>query len=581
VVFSTAQPLQNKKYKLKQEQYPSLVVQKRAYSYLFIFFTVLFLLLFFSFSFAAHVNNETNPKFLIIHLDALASERFFQYMEEDYFPNIKTVFKEGHIIPYGLSLYPGGTETIIPRLQEGIDASKGGVSSGGYYDREKDKRFPQYKEYYKLLFHIPRRARAGFIYGIPWFDSFMFLPMSNIPKLLEAYDIIQFYWFTTDAFAHLFGEEQYLSSFKRFDHYFGKLVSRLNLDEINLIVYVDHGMSFGEFIDTPQSEEISRIAGDNFKVYIHPNIYLKNPVKKAQLAQELVRETDIDFAFYQENNYRVIGYSARSKMIFEGNNEKKIRYLYEGEDVFAYYDDGYKGEWLDASEWLSFTRDNHLPAVPPNIYTLLMNEKAGDIVIVINPPKIPIFKLPYPANHAGLTKTDLLVPIMLRGKELEHLYSIEEIWLHTLFTSIPTLNFANIEPKRESNTFSFWGSVSEEYSPGFELSLSPAYRWNIALRYEQEIYKGWFEYDIYSSYVIRLWTGAGLQYQYEENNFEPFFNARLQMDFGKIQFNYGGQVNFNNLKDWQENRKEIIYRINNRLSFNWQIPNRFGFTLHW
>ncbi|HNR65528.1 MAG TPA: hypothetical protein PKJ95_04450 [Atribacterota bacterium] len=62
---------------------------------------------------------------------------------------------------------------------------------------------------------------------------------------------------------------------------------------------------------------------------------------------------------------------------------------------------------------------------------------------------------------------------------------------------------------------------------------------------------------------------------------EPFFNSRLQMDFGKIQFNYGGQVNFNNWKEWQENRKEILLRINDRLSLNWQIPNRFGFTISW
>jgi len=53
------------------------------------------------------------------------------------------------------------------------------------------------------------------------------------------------------------------------------------------------------------------------------------------------------------------------------------------------------------------------------------------------------------------------------------------------------------------------------------------------------------------------------------------------MDFGKIQFNYGGQVNFNNWKEWQENRKEILLRINDRLSLNWQIPNRFGFTISW
>ena len=523
---------------------------------------------------------EIVPKFLIFHLDALSSEKFFQYMEDGYLPNIKAVFEEGHIIPYGLSLYPGGTETTIPRLQEGLDSSTGGVGSGGYYDREKERKLPQYKQYLHLLSHIPRRARASFIYGIPGFDNFMFLPLKNIPELLDTYPVIQFFWFTTDALGHFFGEDRYLSSFKRFDSYFGKLVSRLDLDKINLIIYSDHGMSFGEFIDISQEKEIKRVAGENFRFYIHPNVYLINPETKDQIARQIALETEIDFSFYKEDTNKIAGYSAQGKIIFEGNEKGQIRYLFEDEDVFNYTKDGYWGEWLTALEWLSLTRDNAFPAVPPNIYNLLLNEKAGDIVIVINPPKIPIFKLPYPANHAGVTHTDLLVPILLRGKELEHLYDREEMWLHNLFTSIPAIDFDNIEPAREKNTFSLWGNIEDRPYPGFELSISPAYRWNIALRYDDDIYKGWFEYDLYSSYVIRLWTGAGLEYQ-EYSNLEPFLNVRLQMDFGRIQFNYGGQSYLNNLKNWQENRKEIVYKINNRLSFNWSIPNRFGLSLHW
>jgi hypothetical protein len=153
------------------------------------------------------------------------------------------------------------------------------------------------------------------------------------------------------------------------------------------------------------------------------------------------------------------------------------------------------------------------------------------------------------------------------------------MWLHNLFTYIPNLSFDNIEPAREKNTFSFWKSIEEEQFPGFELSLSPAYRWNFAIRHDNDIYRGWFEYDLYSSYVIRLWAGAGLQYQ--EFQFEPFLQSRLQMDFGKIQFNYGMQSNLFDLKDWKENKKELIYKVNNRLSIDWQIPNRVGFSIYW
>jgi hypothetical protein len=53
------------------------------------------------------------------------------------------------------------------------------------------------------------------------------------------------------------------------------------------------------------------------------------------------------------------------------------------------------------------------------------------------------------------------------------------------------------------------------------------------------------------------------------------------MDFGKIQFNYGMQSNLFDLKDWKENKKELIYKVNNRLSIDWQIPNRVGFSIYW
>ena len=92
--------------------------------------------------------------------------------------------------------------------------------------------------------------------------------------------------------------------------------------------------------------------GDDLKVFIHPNVYLKDPDKKDKTARDIVSESEIDFTFYRENPHRVVGYSNQGKVIFEGK-EEKIRYLFEGEDVFGYYSSGYNGEWLTALEWLS------------------------------------------------------------------------------------------------------------------------------------------------------------------------------------------------------------------------------------
>jgi hypothetical protein len=555
-----------------------LFIQKNRFLLCVFYFTFIILIL--SSIFSTSIQAKENPKFLIIHLDALSSPNFYQYMEEGHFPNLKAIFQDGdgHIIPYGLALFPGGTETTVPHLREGVNNSTGGVG-WGYYDREKEKVMPKYVTFFDMFSHIPRRAKAGFIYGVPYLDILNIFPLMNIPDLLDTYDVLQFFWFATDSLGHYFGEKPYLASYKKFDSYMDRLIKRLDMDGVNLIIYSDHGMSFGRFIDSPQEKEIKRIIGDGLKVYIHPNVYLDNPSEKDFWAQKITLESEIDFAFFQEDANKVVGYTDYGKIIFAGDGKGKIRYIYEGEDVFDYYTDGYRGEWLDVNEWLSLTKKSNYPGVPPNVYNLLMNEKAGDIVIVINPPKIPIFDLRYPANHAGLTKTDLLVPIFLKGKELEHLYDTEEIWLHDLFNRIPTLDLNDNKPDREKHSFSYWDNLKDRQHPGFELSLSPAYRWNVALRYEDELYNGRFEYDFYSSYVIRLWIGAGLEYQAKD--YDPFLHTRLQMDFNKIRFNYGIQSHLFDLKDWKENKKEIVYKVNKRLSFNWQIPNRIGFSLYW
>src|SRR6056297_1219801 len=95
-------------HSLKNKQGKSSVFCPKSWNYFSIFLLFVLLLLFFITSSAAE-----SPKFLIIHLDALSSPNFFQYMEEGYLPNLKAIFQDGdgHIIPYGLALFPGGTET--------------------------------------------------------------------------------------------------------------------------------------------------------------------------------------------------------------------------------------------------------------------------------------------------------------------------------------------------------------------------------------------------------------------------------------------------------------------------------------
>ncbi len=89
-------------------------------------------------------------------------------------------------------------------------------------------------------------------------------------------------------------------------------------------------------------------------------------------------------------------------------------------------------------------------------------------------------------------------------------------------------------------------------------------------------YRGWAEYDLYSSYLLRFWAGAGLQYQ--SSDWQTLINTRLQIDLGKIQLNYGRQLTE---EGWETNTKEAIYQLNDHLALEWLVPNRFGFSLSW
>lgn len=206
-----------------------------------------------------------------------------------------------------------------------------------------------------MFSHIPRRAKVSIIYGIPGVDSLMQFSFLNIPELLETYGIVEIIWFNTDMISHIKGLKSQRDSIHKFDRYFGQLSKRLNLKEINIIFYSDHGMSFGEFNVIKQDKEIKRIIGNNPLYYNYPNLYLKRPEEREKAAKDIVSQSKIDFTFYREDAHRVVGYSSQGKVTFEAESGK-YRYLYQDNDVFGYYGIGYNGEWLTAIEWLLLTK---------------------------------------------------------------------------------------------------------------------------------------------------------------------------------------------------------------------------------
>ncbi len=67
-------------------------------------------------------------------------------------------------------------------------------------------------------------------------------------------------------------------------------------------------------------------------------------------------------------------------------------------------------------------------------------------------------------------------------------------------------------------------------------------------------------------------------YGRDKEKIVSLIQARLQIDLGKIQFNYGGQFT---REGWEINTKELVYQINDRLALEWLIPNGFGMSFSW
>ncbi len=529
------------------------------------------LLLIFCFNLSAM---SSSPKFLIIHVDGVSADFFFEAMEAGGFPNMERVFSDGNMIKHGLTLFPGGTETILTRFKEGKDTSEGDIVSWAIFDREEERIVGRDAlVFLNILPNVARRSLGLFFYGIFVFDVFGGVAMHNVPSLLEKYNVVEYYWYSSDGVGHIFGQKAQLENLKRFDSYFGDMVERLgDIDDLNIILYGDHGMSYGDVIHVPTPDEAEAAAGDDFLAFSYPHIYLAEGADAENIAEKAATERDFDYAFYRGSENMVIGFhESGNELRFKGS-EAGISYTYEGEDTLGYYDLGYDCEYLSHNEWLALTRDAEYPATPPLIYNLIMNPNSGDVLAIVNPPRIPSNILLREANHAGLSRTCLMVPILLRGPDLEHLYHEEEMWLHELLVQIDALDFAEKNPRRENHSLRVWWDLDGQL--GGSLSFSPAYRWRIGVEYDED-YKAWGEFDILSTYLARIWLAAGLQYS--DNKLAPLGGCKVEFTVGNLSLNYRGETGG---EEW-DSAVYLSYRLLPEFSLEALLDGAVGLRWEW
>ena len=451
-------------------------------------------------SFTASARERTD-KFLILHVDGFFSADFFRELEAGRLPNIAKLFHTGQKVKHGITLYPGATEIIMPRLKEGLDSFEGKFVGWGHLDRESGATVGNIPISLELILGFDRRNRHQFALGIPGLHHLAGLSLLNLERIWETQDVVEFYWFHSDVMGHLCGTEKHLDSLHTFDRYLGLAARGGKLEDVNLVLYADHGMTTKGVETVRYDEVIEAAVSSELRYLAHPNIYLHDEGQKARLAKKIAEETEVQIALIRLSDDIVRGYTATGYFDIT-HREGQYAYEYVGEDYFGYAELGL-GDFMSRDEWFRRTKDHIYPAAPPNLFNYLMHPLVGDIVGLLDSPKIPYGPGIQKGNHSGLKNSDLVIPLLLAGPAFEDLEPIEEFWLHELFSvHLPMIDFD--ARSREKHMLSLG------YPGHLELVLSPAYRWRTGLSLSGQGLEPWLEYDLYSSFLTRVWVGARL-----------------------------------------------------------------------
>jgi hypothetical protein len=519
---------------------------------------------------AANAAAGAPPRFLILHVDAVSASTFDALLAAGRLPHLERAFADGARLK-ALTLFPASTPMIYTRLHTGgSNADPGPIGFGGY-DRVAGRALGEAEVFLDLLGRLPPLAATNLLlHGIPGFDGLAALAMQNLPELLERHRVVEFFWFSTDSVGHRMGEEEHALSLERFDAALAAVWPRLRPDDLNVILYGDHGLTFAtESVDV---EEILRDrVGDAVRHFSYPNLYLRDPSAAPSLAFALTRPGGLDYAFYRVDPATVAGYVDGHRVSFEAEGDR-VRYRSDA-DPLGYRALGYADEALDADAWLALTIGSRYPATPANLFRYLQHPGVGDVVGGVNPPRIPLTVRANRGNHAGLIDTDLVVPVLVRGPDIGALASREVLWLHTLYRDLPELRFG-IEPTREPNAFEVRLRF-DGLEAGARLRLSPAPRRHVALEATPRHLDLWTEVDVVATYLSRGRVGFGVTLR--DRMLQPLGRAELQIDAGDVRFTAFGSVH---PTGWAAGFTAGL-RLASGLRVTWVAPGSVALGVEW
>ncbi len=489
-----------------------------------------------------------SARYLLIHLDGVSSEVFLSELEAGNLENLRDFFSDRGIIGHGVTYYPPFTSAVVKRMRHAQPIHEGEVIAWGVYDPVQEANEGRARVLRRYARTVPRRARGNFFLGFPFMDHLAGMAMWNSPELVETYGVMEYYWFGTDTAGHIWGESAQRRNLRRFDRYFSRMVANLP-DDVNVVVYADHGMTFGEVFDYDQ--EVADFLDGRARNYTYPHVYLHDPEDRAEVAREIVRRTWQDFAFYEDEPGRIVGFGPEARFAFHREGDA-IRYEHDGGDPLGYGDLGYAGEYLEPDDWLSLTHRAEFPFAPVRVLELFDNDFVGDVVVVLNDnPKAGPWV--YAGNHHGLKAADMNVPVLVRGPELEHLYGQDYVRIEDVLERASPDPFKARPPSRELHSATL--SVRDDDGPaaGAEFTFSPRYRLQVGAEVGPEVASQvWTSADFLSGYLSRLWLGVGIRD-------DPDQRPLARMDY---QFRVRRMGVDLRLTTGESTRLDLFYRLN-------------------
>lgn len=294
------------------------------------------------------------------------------------------------------------------------------------------------------------------------------------------------------------------------------------------------------------------------------------PATRAEVAERVLRETRYDFAFVASGPDRVTGWSSQAEFAFEREGER-IRYTHDGsEDPLGYGSLGYGGEALSPDDWLSLTHAAPFPYTPVRVFELLENPRAGDVVVVLNAPRVMDGPWSIAGNHQGLTAVEMTVPVLVRGPDLNHLRGRQYIRLEELLPEDGAGLPRPRSPGRETHTAQLWAPTASDQPLELHVEASPRYRTRIGLEaVGRDSHRAWGMFDLSSGYLARLWVGVGVRGGPDSGAFltaEYRFRVR---DVGlDLQVTSGGAPDL-----------EFFYRIGNHLELRLREFDALGLAI--